>query len=119
MKGIHNLGKCQARNFTEQIARVSLCSLQYNQYNILGYVKRFDSYDTIGGLFAGGTSGTNELSIVDKIWLLIIEVVTSITEQVSTDYNELFESAISGNKHLKRLFEPYLGGGRSRIKIKC
>ena len=58
-------------------------------------------------------SGTKELSIVEKIWLLIIEVVTSIAEQVSADYNELMESAINGNKHLKRLFEPYLKGGEA------
>ena len=58
MKGLLNLGKCQARNFTEQIASISLCILQYN---ILGYVKRFNSYETIGGLFAQVTSGTMEL----------------------------------------------------------
>ena len=107
MKGLLNLGKCQARNFTEQIASVSLCCLQYN---ILGYVKRFDSYETIGGLFAEITTGTKELSIVEQIWLLIIEVVTSVAEQVSADYDELMESAIYGSKHLKMLFEPYLRG---------
>ena len=107
MKGLLNLGKCQARNFTEQIASVSLCAMQYN---ILCYVKRFDSYETIGGLFAEVTTGTKELSIVEKIWLLIIEVVTAIAEQVSADYDELMESAINGNKHLKVLFEPCLKG---------
>ena len=105
MKGRLNLGKCQARNFTEQIASISLCILQYN---ILGYVKRFNSYETIGGLFAEITSGTKELSIVEKIWLLIIEVVVAIAELVSADYDELMESAINGNKHLKVIFKPYL-----------
>jgi hypothetical protein len=107
MKGLLNLGKCQARNFTEQIASISLCVLQYN---ILGYVKRFNSYETIGGLFADVTSGTKELSIVEKIWLLVMEVVAEIAEQVSADCNELMESAINGNNHLKALFEPYLKG---------
>ena len=107
MKGLLNLGKCQARDFTEQIASVSLCCLQYN---ILGYVKRFDSYETIGGLFAEITTGTKELSIVEQIWLLIVEGVTSIAEQISADYDELMESTICGNKHLKLLFEPYLRG---------
>ena len=107
MKGLLNLGKCQARNFTEQIASISLCVLQYN---ILGYVKRFNSYETIGGLFADVTSGTKELSIVEKIWLLVMEVVAEIAEQVSADCNELMESAINGNNHLKALFESYLKG---------
>jgi len=105
MKGLLNLGKCQARNFTEQIASISITVLQYN---ILGFVKRFDSYETIGGLFGDITSGTKELSIVDKIWLLIIEVVTSIAEEVSADYDELIKSAINGSAHLKLLFSPYL-----------
>ena len=105
MQGILNLGKCQARNFTEQIASITLSALQYN---ILGYVKRFDSYETIGGLFAEITAGTKELSIVEKIWLLIVEVVNSIAEIVSADDEELMEAAINGNKHLMRLFEPYL-----------
>ncbi len=43
-----------------------------------------------------------------KLKLAIIEVVTAIAEQVSADYDELMESAINGNKHLKVLFEPYL-----------
>ena len=76
--------------------------------SFLSYVKRFNSYETSGGLFAQVTSGTMELSIVEKIWLLIIEVVNAIAEQVSADYDELMESAINGNKHLKVLFEPYL-----------
>ncbi len=29
-------------------------------------------------------------------------------EQFSADYDELMESAINGNKHLKVLFEPHL-----------
>ena len=45
---------------------------------------------------------------MEKIWLLIVEVVTSIAEQISADYDELMASAINGNKHLKMLFDPYL-----------
>ncbi|MBQ0079950.1 MAG: hypothetical protein KBS95_00160 [Alistipes sp.] len=65
----------------------------------------------MGGLFADTTSGTKELSIVDKIWLLIIEVISSIAEQISADYDELMTSAINGSNHLKVLFEPYLKNG--------
>jgi hypothetical protein len=45
---------------------------------------------------------------VEKTWLLIIEVVTAIPELVSADYDELMESAINGNKHLKVIFKLYL-----------
>lgn len=59
------------------------------------------------------TSGTKELSIVENIWLLIVEVVTSIAGQISADYDELTVSAINGNKHLKMLFDPYLTGAEA------
>lgn len=49
MKGLLNLGKCQYVDFAGQVAALSLCMIQYN---ILGSVKRFESYETIGGLFA-------------------------------------------------------------------
>lgn len=101
MKGYLGLGKCQARNFTSQIASISLTMLQYN---ILCFMKRFDSYEAIGGLFGEITTGTAELTIVDRIWLLIVEVVTEIAEQISADYNELMREAICGNSHLHAMF---------------
>lgn len=101
MKGLLRLGKCEARNFTSQIASISLTVLQYN---ILGLVKRFDSYETIGGLFAEVTTGTAELSVVERLWALIVEVITEIAELISADYVELMEKMLSGNSHLNALF---------------
>ena len=101
MKGLLRLGKCEGRNFTEQIASISLTVIQYN---ILGLVKRFNSYETIGGLFAEITSGTAEMSIVERLWALIVEVVAEIAAVISDDYVELMEAAINGNSHLRRLF---------------
>ena len=105
MKGLLKLGKCQARNFTEQIASTSITVIQYN---LLGLVKRFDSYETIGGLFEKITDQTMEMTIVDKIWLLIVEVVSAIAEEVSADHDELMLTAIRGSRHLERLFAPFL-----------
>ena len=59
MKGLLNLGKCQCVDFAGQIAALSLCMIQYN---ILGIVKRFESYKTIGGLFTELTGETVELA---------------------------------------------------------
>ena len=101
MKGLLRLGKCEGRNFTEQIASISLVVIQYN---ILGLVKRFNSYETIGGLFAEITSGTTEFSVVERLWTLILEVVTEIAAAISADYVELMEAALNGNSHLRRLF---------------
>ena len=77
MKQNLRLGKCQSRDFAAQIASVTICMLQYN---ILSCVKRFSSYETLGGLFAEATKGTAELSVAEEIWLMILEVGGVIAE---------------------------------------
>ena len=47
------------------------------RYNILASIKRALDYDTIGGLFGDMYLGVHELTVVEKIWAIIIEVVPS------------------------------------------
>ena len=89
MKGLLNLGKCQCVDFAGQIAALSMCMIQYN---ILGTVKRFESYETIGGLFTELTGETVELTIIQRIWGLIIKVINVIAEFISCDPFELTEN---------------------------
>lgn len=91
-------GKNQCRDFAGQIAGVSLCVLQYN---ILSYVKRNESYETIGGLFAEITKNSVELSVAEKIWLLIVEVINVIAEPLNCDAMALTEQVISNDKQIK------------------
>ena len=98
MKGLLNLGKCQCVDFAGQVAALSLCMIQYN---ILGTVKRFESYETIGGLFAEITGETVELTVVQRIWGLIIEVINVIAEFLSCDPFELTENVINNNHQIK------------------
>lgn len=96
-KSLLNLGKCQCRDFGSQIASISLNMLQYN---LLSYVKRFESYETIGGLFKELTAQTVELSITEKIWGLIQEIVSTVADLFSTDFDELMTCIINENKKL-------------------
>ena len=98
MKGLLNLGKCQCVDFAGQIAALSLCMIQYN---ILGTVKRFESYETIGGLFAELTGETVELTVIQRIWGLIIKVINVIAEFISCDPFELTENVINNNHQIK------------------
>ena len=98
MKGLLNLGKCQCVDFAGQIAALSLCMIQYN---ILGTVKRFESYETIGGLFDELTGETVELTVVQRIWGLIVEVINVIAEFISCDPFELTENVINNNHKIK------------------
>ena len=47
-KYLLNLGNCQSIDFVGQITGLSSCMIQYN---ILSYVKWFESYETMEGLF--------------------------------------------------------------------
>ncbi|MGM9742746.1 MAG: hypothetical protein ACI3ZC_06775 [Candidatus Cryptobacteroides sp.] len=69
----------------------------------MAYVKRFESYETIGGLFRDITAETVELSVVEKLWGIIQEVVSAVAEFFSTDFDELLTNVISNNKQLQAM----------------
>ena len=73
----------------------------HDTVNILGTVKRFESYETTGGLFAELTGETRELTVVQRIWGLIIEVINVIAEFLSCDSFELTENVINNNHKIK------------------
>ena len=73
-------------HFAAQIASFTLTMMQYN---ILCTVKRFEAYETIGGLFTEVTNDTLELSVTDKIWAIILDFVLEATERYSIDATEL------------------------------
>lgn len=98
MKQNLKLGKNQCRDFAGQIAGVSLCVLQYN---ILSYVKRNKSYETIGGLFAEIKKNSVELSVAERIWLLIVEIINVIAEFTDCDTMALTQQVISNDKQIK------------------
>lgn len=103
-KSLLNLGKCHSVHFSAQIASFTLTMMQYN---ILCTVKRFESYETIGGLFAEVTENSLELSVTDKIWELILDTILEIAELVSADACELLKALIDGNPKFHKLYKMY------------
>ena len=102
MKGLLNLGKCQCRNFSSQIASISLTMMQYN---ILSYIKRFEAYETIGGLFNQTINGTIELSVTERIWDLILQIVATIADLFSADEEEIIKMIVSNNEKMSIIRE--------------
>jgi len=51
-------------------------------------VKGFEAYEFIGGLFAEVTNDTLGMSVLDKIWAIILELVLEIAEHFSIDATE-------------------------------
>ena len=97
MKGLLNLGKCQCRNFSSQIASISLTIIQYN---ILSYIKRFEAYETIGGLFNQTINGTMELSVTERIWNIILQIVATIADWFSADEEEIIRMIANDNQKI-------------------
>ena len=62
------------------------------------------SFEEMKGYLGLGKCQARKLTIVDRVWLLIVEVVTEIAGLISADYNELMRAAICGNSHLHAMF---------------
>jgi hypothetical protein len=93
------LGKCQAQDFDAQIAATTLCMLQYN---LLSTVKRFNDYETLGELFRATQKDALELTISEKIWLIIIEIATELSEILEIDTEMLMQKLFSENEKLTK-----------------
>lgn len=99
-KRLLGLADCSARDFTSQLAHVSLVMIRYN---LLASLKRSLDYETIGGLFKDVYAGVYELTVVEKIWLIIIEVVGIVAELTGADEDRLMRQLIENNKRLEAL----------------
>ena len=113
MKGLLRLGKCQCRNFSSQIASISLTLMQYN---ILSHIKRFEAYDTIGGLFDQTVNGAMELSVTERIWELILQVVAVIADLFSADEEEIIRM-IAYNNQKKQHYQRFMQSGKDGLGL--
>lgn len=77
------------------------------QYNVLTLVKRFESYETIGGLFRNCTDESLELSINDRIWETFMEVIAKLSELISGNANEIMMSITLKNDSFNRIMNNY------------
>ena len=99
-KRILSLADCSARDFSSQIIHVSPVMIRYD---LLASIKRSFDYETIGGLFSNIYQGVHELTVVEKIWDIIIEVIGVIAELTGADTEVLMRQIIDNNKRLTAL----------------
>ena len=99
-KRMLGLADCSSRDFSAHIAHVSLVMIRYN---MLASIKRTLDYDTIGGLFGDMYMGVHELTVVEKIWGIIVEVVAVVAELIGADSDELTMQVLENDKRLAAL----------------
>lgn len=104
------LGKSESQDFDAQIASSTLCMMQYN---ILSTVKRFDKYETLGQLFRQTQKETLEITINERIWLIILEIVAKLAVILEVDSEMLMEKILNDNQDVMKLInlKPYMQAG--------
>jgi len=103
-KSLLGLGKCQARDFASQIACTSLAAIQYN---LLSVVKRFNAYETIGALFRETCSGAMELTVAERIWGAVLEMVIALTSVFNLTDEDIYDAIINQSEELAHICEIY------------
>ena len=103
-KGLLGLGKCQARDFASQIACTSLVAIQYN---LLSVIKRFNAYETIGSLFREACSGAVELTIIERIWGAVLEMVIAMATVFNLADEDIYDAIINQSEELAHICDIY------------
>jgi hypothetical protein len=73
------------------------------QYNLLSALKRFDGYESFGAIFRQANTETLEITIKERIWLIIIEILTELAEYMDFELDFLLEHIFADNEKLTNL----------------
>ena len=93
-----------SKNFSSQIAMTVITAMQYN---LLSTAKRFSDYETVGGLFNDAVKGSMELTLTERIWDMILEIVRMIAECFNIEDEEIFDTLMNRSDKLSHFVELY------------
>jgi hypothetical protein len=78
-KQLLGLGKNQSRDFDAQIAAATICFIQYT---ILALHKRYNRYQTIGGLFKNSKAAITEQIFSERIKVLCLGLIEILIDKL-------------------------------------
>jgi len=96
------LGKSQSLDFDAQIADTTISTIQYN---ILSLAKRLLDYESLGEMFKQAGVETLELTIVEKIWGYLLELLTLIADIFDIDMEEILDKIADDNQSITRIIK--------------
>lgn len=96
------LGKSQSLDFDAQIADTTISMIQYN---ILSLAKRLLDYQSLGDLFKQAGVETLELSIVEKIWGYLLELLKLITDIFEIDMEQILDKIADDNQSITKIIK--------------
>lgn len=103
-KNYFAMGKSQSQDFDGQIADISIAMILYNLFSVL---KKFNFYQTLGGIFLAAKQEITELTIWQKIWDLLLDFLKTFVSIVDGNFNEMvykvLKSDAKDNEFIKLL----------------
>jgi hypothetical protein len=100
------LGKCQSNDFDAQIADISIIMIAYM---MLGLKKRFQAYDTIGGVFRDIQHELIEATLAEKLFGLFCELLSNILSRFNIDPDEFIKVMLEDVKLNESIIELLAG----------
>lgn len=100
-KQYFGLGKSLSQDFDAQIADISIAMIEYNVFSL---AKRFEAYESIGGLFEQVKDQAMELTISLRIWGFILELLQIIAEFIDSDFNDLIINIMKNKPEENKIF---------------
>ena len=73
-------GKCQSRDFDAQIASYTI---SFVLYTMLAYLKRAESYETLGEIFRLTQQDVREKNLAERLWALFEEMLAFIIKAIA------------------------------------
>lgn len=101
-KQYFGLGKSQSRDFDAQIADITISIIQYNIFSL---AKRFIAYETIGEIFAESKDQIMELTIAQRLWLFILELLEILADLFDSNINDLIIRIINTDNNNNKLIK--------------
>ena len=96
------LGKSQSLDFDAQIADTTISMIQYN---ILSLAKRLLDYQSLGELFKQAGVETLELTIVEKIWGYLLELLKLIADIFDIDMEQILDKIADDNQSITKIIK--------------
>jgi len=101
-KNYLRLGKSQSLDFDAQIADTTISMIQYN---ILSLAKRLLDYQSLGELFKQAGVETLELTIVEKIWGYLLELLKLIADIFDIDMEQILDKIADDNQSITKIIK--------------
>lgn len=96
------LDESQSLDFDAQVADTTISMLQYN---ILSLTKRFLDYESMCELFRQAGTETLELTIVEKIWDYLVELLSIISDIFEISMEEILDKIVSDNHSIIKIIK--------------